>query len=131
MSLWITPCLWRTDNAFRTDRHTVAICSSFILKMDQDKTKTWVIDFLHVSICRCIAILVWMVHRTRVSQSKNTTIPARPRLCYCMVTLPPNEREECWQDYSGQFIGKTFEMMNGSSSNFTYKIILKYCVYEI
>lgn len=36
MSLWITPCLWRTDKAFRTDRHTVAICSSFILKR-QDK----------------------------------------------------------------------------------------------
>ena len=34
MSLWITPCVWRTDSAFRTDRHTVAICSSFILQRE-------------------------------------------------------------------------------------------------
>lgn len=50
MSLWITPCLWRTDKAFRTDRHTVAICSSFILKTDGDKTNTWVIAFHHLNI---------------------------------------------------------------------------------
>lgn len=36
MSLWITPCVCRTDNAFRTDRHTVAICSSFILQREAD-----------------------------------------------------------------------------------------------
>lgn len=35
MSLWMTPWEWRTESAFRTDKHTVAICSSFILKNSQ------------------------------------------------------------------------------------------------
>lgn len=40
ISLWITPCVWRTDSAFRTDRQTVAICSSFILKREGNKVFT-------------------------------------------------------------------------------------------
>lgn len=52
ISLWITPCVWRTDSAFRTDRQTVAICSSFILKREGNN----ICKFLLITnICSCIS----------------------------------------------------------------------------